>query len=210
MAQAVETPQKMQGGRGLLLMWRRELERKVHINRYLPGQSRGATIEIMAQMDRHPGHRQETANETTYDYDNGDTESTRTWYHQMNPQPEETPSVITYHMAKMFGKGCPHLQFPTSFAYPILHFFWLIGTFLLRMPGWTWVRVWGFNLLFPVFRHWLIQWTLILNYDPDSFLLLSFLSFHCIFSLGQDIDYYYLFVPFHRHFTWWYVVVSSM
>ena len=78
MAKALETPQKMQGRRrGLLLVWRRELERKLQINRYLPGQSRGAKLEIMTQMDRHPGHRQETATKTTCGYDNGDTESTR-------------------------------------------------------------------------------------------------------------------------------------
>ena len=92
MAKALKTAQKMQGRvRGLLLVWRRELERKLQINRYLPTQSRGAKLEIMTQIDRQPGHRQETANETTCDYDNGDTESTRTQYHQMSPWPEETP-----------------------------------------------------------------------------------------------------------------------
>ena len=89
MAQALETSQEM-----LLLVCRRELERKLHINRHLPGQSRGATLEIMTQMDRCPGHRQETDNKTTCDYDNGDTESTRTQYLQMSPWPEETPQQL--------------------------------------------------------------------------------------------------------------------
>ena len=37
------------GGRGLLLEWRRELQKKLHINWYLPRQSRGASLVIMAQ-----------------------------------------------------------------------------------------------------------------------------------------------------------------
>ena len=41
---------------GLLLVWRRELEQKLQINQYLPGHSRGATLEIMAEMDRRPGN----------------------------------------------------------------------------------------------------------------------------------------------------------
>ena len=53
MASAFETTQKTQGrGRGLLLVWQRELEKKLQINWYLLGQSRGATLEIMAEMDR--------------------------------------------------------------------------------------------------------------------------------------------------------------
>ena len=47
MANALETPRKMHGrGRGLLLVWRRELERKLHVNRYLPRQSKGATLKL--------------------------------------------------------------------------------------------------------------------------------------------------------------------
>ena len=115
MANALETPQKMQGrGRGLLLVWRRELERKLHINRYLPGQSRGATQEIMAQMDRCPGHRQEIANMTsdTCDYDNGDTESIRTQYRQMSPQPEAIPQRLPNTWPKCLGMGAPmHCSF---------------------------------------------------------------------------------------------------
>ena len=83
MASILETPQRMHGrGRGLLLVWRRELERKLHINRYLPGQSREAMMEIMAEMNRCPGHRPETVNypmtSDTFDQDNEDTKSTRT------------------------------------------------------------------------------------------------------------------------------------
>ena len=115
MANALETPQKMQGrGRGLLLVWRRELERKLHINRYLPGQSRGATLEIMAQMDRCPGHRQETVNMTSNicDQDNGDTESSRTQYHQMSPRPEAIPQWLQNTWPKCLGRGAPmHCSF---------------------------------------------------------------------------------------------------
>ena len=60
MANSFETPQWMQRrARGLLLFWRRELERKLQINWYLPECSRGATLEIMAEMDRRPGDTQE-------------------------------------------------------------------------------------------------------------------------------------------------------
>ena len=53
MASTFETPQRTQGrARGLLLVWWRELERKLQINWYLPENSRGATLEIMAEMDR--------------------------------------------------------------------------------------------------------------------------------------------------------------
>ena len=100
----------MQGrGIGLLLVWRRELERKLHINRYLPRQSRGATLEIVAEMDRHPGHRHETVNMTSdiHDQDNGDTESIRTQYHQMSPQPEAIPQCLPDTWPKHLGRGAP-------------------------------------------------------------------------------------------------------
>ena len=56
MAQAINRSQQTKKGRGkgLLIVWRRELEKKLKINRYLPGRSRGATLAIMAQMDQHP------------------------------------------------------------------------------------------------------------------------------------------------------------
>ena len=41
--------------RGLLLVWRRELEQKLQINQYLPGHSRGVTLEIMVELDRRLG-----------------------------------------------------------------------------------------------------------------------------------------------------------
>ena len=53
MASVYETPQRTQGrGGGLLLVWQRELEKKLQINQYLLGQSRGATLEIMANRDQ--------------------------------------------------------------------------------------------------------------------------------------------------------------
>ena len=56
MATTIDTSQRMQGrARGLLLVWRRELEWKLQIHWYLPGYSRGVTLEIMAEMDRKPG-----------------------------------------------------------------------------------------------------------------------------------------------------------
>ena len=107
MAQALETPQRTTLGRerGLLLVWRRELERKLHINRYSPGQSRGATLEIMVQMDRCPGHRPGTNNESPHDDDNRDTESTQTQYCQMGPWPEETPHRLPTTWPRCLGRG---------------------------------------------------------------------------------------------------------
>ena len=61
MTTTIETPQRIQGrARGLLLVWRRELEQKLQINPYLQGCSRGAILEIMAEMDRRPGDRLRT------------------------------------------------------------------------------------------------------------------------------------------------------
>ena len=68
--------------RGLLLVGRRELERKLQINWYLPGHSRGATLEIMAEIDRRPGNRPRTLDHPKTlddsDQDNSHTESIRT------------------------------------------------------------------------------------------------------------------------------------
>ena len=83
MATAFEIPQWTQRrGRGLLLVWQRELERTLQINCYLPGQSRGATLGIMAEMDRRPGDRQGTLDHPktldNSDQDSRHTESIRT------------------------------------------------------------------------------------------------------------------------------------
>ena len=69
-----------------------------------------ATLEIMAQMDRHPGHRPETVNITSdiFDQDNGDTKSTRTQYCQMSPCPEAIPQLLPNAWLKCFGKRCPN------------------------------------------------------------------------------------------------------
>ena len=81
MAQAMETPQKMtKGGRGIKMVWRQELEKKLQVNQYLPGQSRGAMLVIMAQMDQYPGWRPGVAQETLCDHNHGDIESTMTQY----------------------------------------------------------------------------------------------------------------------------------
>ena len=60
------------------MVWRRELEKKLRINRYLPWKSRGATLAIMAQMDQCPGRRPGVDKETYCDLDHGDIKSTRT------------------------------------------------------------------------------------------------------------------------------------
>ena len=63
----------------------------------------------MAQMDRHPGHRQETANMTSdpCDHYNVDTDPTRIQYCQMSPQPEAIPQQLQNICPKCLGRGAP-------------------------------------------------------------------------------------------------------
>ena len=122
MASAFEIPQKTQRrGRGLLVVWQRELEKKLQINWYLPGQSRGATLEIMAEMDRRPGHRPGTMDYhktcDNSDQDSGDTESLRTQYHPMGPHPEATPQHVPKTWSKYLGRAAP-FKFETRLPSP--------------------------------------------------------------------------------------------
>ena len=80
MAQAINHSQETKKGRGkgLLIVWRRELEKKLQINRYLPGRSRGATLAIIAQMDQCPGRRPGVDKETHCNLDHMDSKSIRT------------------------------------------------------------------------------------------------------------------------------------
>ena len=66
MAQTIDPSWETKKGKGrrLLVVWRRELEKKLQINRYLVGRSRGATLVIMANMDQHPGSRPGVDKET--------------------------------------------------------------------------------------------------------------------------------------------------
>ena len=111
MASAFETPQRTQGrGRGLLFWWR-ELERKLQINWYLPGCSRGATLEIMTEMDRWLGDRTGTVDYPNIcanpDQDNRHTESIRALYHQMGPHLEAIPQQLLETWLKCLGRGAP-------------------------------------------------------------------------------------------------------
>ena len=111
MAQVIETQQKTtQGGRGLLTVWRRELAKKLGINRYLPGQSRGAKLAIMVQMDQCPGRQPGTDQETRdqkrlCDYDHGDIESTRTLYCQPSPRMGEAPQRLPTTWPQCLARG---------------------------------------------------------------------------------------------------------
>ena len=80
MTQAINPSQetKKGRGRGLLVVWRRELEKKLQINRYLPGRSRGAILAIMANKDQCPGRRPGMDKETPCDINHMDGESIRT------------------------------------------------------------------------------------------------------------------------------------
>ena len=113
MAQAIknhqETPQG--GGRGILMVWRKELEKKLMINRYLLWQSRGANLAIMAQMDQCPGRRPGVDKETLCDLDQRDIESTRTWYHQVSPRTKEAPQRLPITWSWCLGRGAPTCSF---------------------------------------------------------------------------------------------------
>ena len=122
MAQAMETPQKMtKGGRVLLMVWRWELEKILQVNQYLPRQSRGATLEIMAQMDQHPGQRPGVAQETFCDCNHGDIESTWTWYQQTSPQTEDIPQRLPTTWPRCLARGAPIDSFLPHLANPIFH-----------------------------------------------------------------------------------------
>ena len=121
MVQAIETQQKttQAGGRGLLMVWRRELG----INRYLPGQSRGATLAIMVQMDQCPGRRpgidQETRDQKTLcDYYHGNIESTRIQYCQLSPRMEEAPQRLPITWPQCLVRGAPICSFQPPLQTP--------------------------------------------------------------------------------------------
>ena len=118
MAQTIENQHETPKGRGrgLLMVWRRELEKKLQINRYLSGKSRGATSAIMAQMDQCPGRRLGVDKVTYCDLDHGDIESTTTWYRQMGPRTEEPPKDGQLHDPGVWV-GVPQL---CSFRPPLL------------------------------------------------------------------------------------------
>ena len=99
MTTTIKTPQMMQGrARGLLLVWRRELEWKLQINQYLLGCSRGATLEIMAEMDRRPEDRPRILDHPKTldhsDQDHSHTKSIRTRYQQMGSPPRGNTTAV--------------------------------------------------------------------------------------------------------------------
>ena len=90
--------------------------KKLGINKYLPGQSRWATLPIMVQMDHHPRRRpgidQETRDQKTLcNYDHGDIESTRTQYHQLSPRMEEALQRLSTTWPQCLGRGAPICSF---------------------------------------------------------------------------------------------------
>ena len=113
MAQAIDNLQetKRGKGKGLLIVWRRELEKKLQVNRYLPGRSRGATLAIMAQMDQHPGRRLGVEKEAHCDLNHMDSESIRTQYWQTGPRDEEVPQRWPITWPKCLGRGAPTCSF---------------------------------------------------------------------------------------------------
>ena len=85
------------------MVWRRELEKKLQINRYLPWKSRAANLAIMAQMDQCPSRRPGVDKETNCDLDQRDSESTSTRYHQTDPRTEVATQKMANYIALVFG-----------------------------------------------------------------------------------------------------------
>ena len=135
--------------------------------------------------------------ETHCDCNHRDTKSTRTQYHQASLWTEEPLRGCLLHGLGDWV-GVPQFvvsNLPHQPHLPLLPTHWNL---LSRIPDQTRVRIWGFSLLCPVFRHklkwWIEYWT---DYNSNSFSLLSFPLFYHILSLGQNIiDDYYLFIPF--------------
>ena len=106
MATMTSTPRKTQGrARGLLLVWRRELEWKLQINQYLLEHSRGETLEIMTERmpDRRPGDQQQTSDQP--DSESSHMESIWTLYQQVGPCLEATPQRLSGTWPKCLGRG---------------------------------------------------------------------------------------------------------
>ena len=103
MATSTNIPRETWGrARGLLLVWRKELEHKLRFNKYLPGCSRGETLQIM--VERNPGDPQ-----LTMDWPRmGDSsmESTQTWWRWMGPHAEETPQRLPETWPNCLGGVC--------------------------------------------------------------------------------------------------------
>ena len=141
------------GGRGLPVVWRKELEKKISINRYLPGQSRGATLGIMAQMDQCPGRRPGVDKETLCDLDHGDIKSTRTQCHQMSPRTEEAPQRLPTTWPQCLGRGVLTCSFQPPSHTPSSTLLQFVRTPISWIPDQTRIMVWGFGLLCLIFQH---------------------------------------------------------
>ena len=87
------------------MVWRKELEKKLSINRYLPRQSRGV------QMDQCQGRRPGVDKETLCNHDHRDIKSTRTRYCQMSLRIEEAPQRLPTTWPQCLGRGAPTCSF---------------------------------------------------------------------------------------------------
>ena len=98
------------------MVWRRELEKKLQINRHMPGKRWWATLAIMAKMDQCPGRRMGMDKETYCDLDQRDTKSTRTQYHQTDLRTEAAPQRWPTTWPQCLGRGA----LTCSFRLPLL------------------------------------------------------------------------------------------
>ena len=99
------------GGEGTLVSMEKGIRKKITSKSVFTGTEQGGHIEIMAEVDRHPGCRPETVDYPTthdnFDKDNGDTKSIRTRYCQTSTHPEAIPQWLANTWPKSLGRGAP-------------------------------------------------------------------------------------------------------
>ena len=88
------------------MVWRRDLVKKLGINRYLPGQSRGATLAIKVQMDQiqEGGQgltKRQGIKRHSVDYD----------HCQPSPRMEEALQRLPTTWPRCLGRGAPICSF---------------------------------------------------------------------------------------------------
>ena len=113
MAQAIDSSWETSKGRGrgLLVVWRRELEKKLQINRYLPGRSRGATLAIMANMDQCPGRRPGWIGKLLVTLTIWIASPLGLEYQQTGPRGKEIPQRWPITWPRCLGRGTPTCSF---------------------------------------------------------------------------------------------------
>ena len=113
MATLTQGPTSRGRARGLLLVWRMELEWKLQINNYLPGHGRGDTLGILVekQPERRPGDKQWTSDKE--EVEPCHMESIRTQWQQTGTHLEGHPLRQPGTWPKCLGGGI-HITLSSS------------------------------------------------------------------------------------------------